>query len=97
MKLEQQRFANLYLGIEFQEGFTSNLRLWDLCQILRSMVRVSTSELAFLKLPCGLFRYGFKSLNWMTLLLLRQLVILSLALVIGGLILDGAAPPFTVA
>ena len=30
MKLEQQRFANLYLGIEFQEGLTSNLRPWDL-------------------------------------------------------------------
>lgn len=30
MKCEQQRFANLYLGIEFQEGLTSNLRPWDL-------------------------------------------------------------------
>ncbi len=30
IKCEQQRFANLYLGVEFQEGLTSNLRPWDL-------------------------------------------------------------------
>ena len=30
IKCEQQRFANLYLGVELQEGLTSNLRPWDL-------------------------------------------------------------------